>query len=724
MSYELIITEKPAAMTKIAEALADGKAIKKSNDGVPYYEVTHGKKDIVVTCAVGHLFTVTVDGEKKWTYPIFTIKWEQSSKVNKESKFTAKYVSSIKKLAKDATSFVVATDFDIEGEVIGYNILKFLCKKTDARRMKFSTLTKDELRESYEHALPHIEWGQASAGLTRHELDWYYGINLSRALSQAMKEAGRFKILSSGRVQGPALKIVVDLEKQIQAFKPVPYWEMQLLGSIKTENIEAWHIDGKIFEKNKADAILAKTKSAKEGRIAEAETKQFEQHPPTPFDLTTLQTEAYRALRIKPKQTLELAQSLYLAGAISYPRTSSQQLPPSIGYKKILTALGKQKIYQALTTQLLSKSKLAPYNGKKTDPAHPAIYPTGSPANVNEQELRLYDLIVKRFLATFADPAKRETATLKIDVNTELFVAKGTRTVFPGWHLFYLPYISFEEQQLPSAKEGDRVTISSITQLEKETQPPKRYTQASIIKELERKNLGTKSTRAQVVDTLYQRGYVSGEPLEATSLGIHTIETLEKYCEQIIDEGLTRHFEEEMEEIREQKKEGKEVLTEARDVLTKVLTEFKKKEKEIGEGLLSATREAEFTANTIGQCPNCQGTLLMKKGKFGRFVACDKYPDCKTTFKVPAQGLVKASDKICELCKHPMIKIIKHKNFQELCINLECKSKLSTPTQTPPSASEVKNCSLCGKPMILRKSVYGQFWGCSGYPACKKTEKV
>src|SRR3989338_48379 len=198
--YELIITEKPNAALKIAQSLADGKPIKKNISGVPYYEVTHGKKDLVIGCAVGHLFTITEKDKKKgWTYPVFDVKWEQNSKVNKGAAYTAKYASTLKKLAENANVFTVATDYDIEGEVIGYNVLKYLCKQKNAKRMKYSTLTRDELRESFDKASKTLDWGQVNAGLTRHELDWYYGINLSRALSLAVKSTGSFKILSSGR---------------------------------------------------------------------------------------------------------------------------------------------------------------------------------------------------------------------------------------------------------------------------------------------------------------------------------------------------------------------------------------------------------------------------------------------------------------------------------------------------------------------------------------------
>ena len=201
--YELIISEKPNAAKKIADALADGKAIKKSSkEKVPYYEITHGNKDIVVACAVGHLYGLKQsEGTLKSKYPVFDIDWAPTSEISKGSAFSKKYLTTIKRLCKNAKSFTVATDYDIEGEVIGHNIIKYACKQKDARRMKFSTLTKDELRKSYDNAAPTINWSQSQAGDTRHKMDWYFGINLSRALTASIKATGAFKLMSTGRVQ-------------------------------------------------------------------------------------------------------------------------------------------------------------------------------------------------------------------------------------------------------------------------------------------------------------------------------------------------------------------------------------------------------------------------------------------------------------------------------------------------------------------------------------------
>lgn len=738
MSYQFIITEKPSAAKKIAEALADGKPVKKTEGKVTYWELSHGKHDVVVAPAAGHLYTITETEKKGWTYPVFNVKWVETAEVDKNAAHTTAYVKVLKKLAKKASSFILATDYDIEGDVIGYNILKFACNKKEheAKRMKYSTLTTDELREAYQNPEKTLNWGQTNAGLTRHELDWYYGINLSRALSLAVKTAGSYKILSSGRVQGPALKIVVDREKEIMDFKSEPFWQIELVGSVKDKQshkdvaLSAWHKEDKIFDKKRAEQIMHHTKG-KHAVIAAISKRQFEQAPPTPFDLTTLQTESYRCLKYQPKRTLEIAQDLYLSGLISYPRTSSQQLPEQLGYKKLLQALEKNPDYKELAARILKKSSLKPNNGKKTDPAHPAIYPTGQKAHLDGQKQRLYDLIVKRFLATFSDPALRETNAMDIDVNKEIFVAKGTRTITRGWHEFYAPYVKLEELEMPLVKEGDPVKVKDIIKHDVMTQPPKRYTVASIIKELEKQNLGTKATRASIIETLFNRGYVDPTSLAATKLGIQTVETLEKRCPSILDQQLTRHFEEDMEGIEAHKKKPAQVLEEAKEVLTKILNTFKKHEKEIGEELIDANREAQQIASTIGPCPHCKhdGTLMIKRGKFGLFIACSKYPDCEKTFKLPVGGLVKPTTKICDVCGHPIIQVIKKaRRPAQFCLNTNCASKhigvSAKEIHDLESGKVVKNCPTCKNPLVLRKSVYGTFLGCSTFPKCRYIERM
>ncbi|MFT4312460.1 MAG: DNA topoisomerase I [Candidatus Woesearchaeota archaeon] len=721
MSYELIITEKPSAAEKIAHALADLKPDKKREGQVSYYEITHNKKPIIVACAVGHLYTVTEKEKSKgWTYPIFDLKWEQSSKVNKGSAFTSKYVSVIKKLAKDANEFTVATDYDIEGEVIGLMCVQFACKQKDANRMKFSTLTKPDLIKAYQQKAKTLNWGQALAGKTRHELDWYYGINLSRALSLAIRSAGQFKILSSGRVQGPALKILVDKEKEISAFVSEPYWQIELYSKKNNQEIIALYTEEKVFDKEKAQNVYQTCKDAKEAIVQDVQTTQFKQQPPTPFDLTSLQVENHRVHKITPKVTLSLAQDLYINGFISYPRTSSQKLPKEIGYTKILKELSRQSQYMELTNKLLAQKTLKPNEGKKTDDAHPAIYPTGLvPQKLTAQHLKLYDLIVRRFLAVFGEPATRERMSAKLEANTISFLTKGVHTVEKGWHEYYGKFAMFEETTLPDLTVGEKLPVVKIEKQEKQTKPPKRYTASSIIKELEKQNLGTKATRSAIVENLYDRGYVNEKSIQATDIGIKTCDILQQYCPKIIDPALTRQFEDEMEDIRTQKTTPQKVLDHSKEILSDILTDFKKKEKDIGKALLNATRETVEQLTTIGPCPVCkEGTLKIKRGKFGEFIACDNYPDCKSTYSIPKGVKAKPTEQVSEQ-GDPIVEFVKARSKPEM-VTLTAQMLGSKKVE-----KLKKKCPTCKTGDLLKRSSYrGEFIGCSNYPKCTYTEQI
>ncbi|MBI4147441.1 DNA topoisomerase I [Candidatus Woesearchaeota archaeon] len=721
---ELIITEKPSSAEKVAFALADTKPSKKKNKQCSYYELKHNNKNIIVTSAVGHLYGLTEKNKEGWSYPVFEVAWTPTYLTSKESGYVKDYIDTIAMLAAKADEFTIACDYDIEGEVIGLNVIRFACKKKDSNRMKFSTLTKGDLVEAYDQKSKHLDWGQANAGETRHKLDWFYGINLSRALTSSVKAAGSFKVMSIGRVQGPALHMLVEKEKEIQAFKAEPFWRLSFQGKHKASPLEAWHKEDRIFDQEKVKKIFSKIKNEKEAVIQEVNKSVRNQSPPTPFNLTDLQTESYALFKITPKETLAIAQSLYLAGVTSYPRTSSQQLDPKLGFKKILTDLAKQPYYQKLVQELLKEKELKPNNGSKTDPAHPAIYPTGHvPGNLKPRDQKVYDLIVKRFMATFAQPAVRETMTVLFDVKGEPFLTKGTRTLEENWHKFYKPYLKVEDITLPEMKKDEIAHITKIEKHDEETQPPARYNQSSIIKELEKRNLGTKATRAEILDTLFRRGYVEGVKITVTQLGMETDKILVKYAHTIIDEKLTADFEEDMEKIREGKQKPETVLEKAKKFLTALLTDFKKKEKLIGKEILVSIRETSDAANFMGHCPNCKdGKLMVRRGKFGRFIGCDKYPDCKTLFNIPKSGPIKFTGNMDEKSKNPVVEVGSGRSRRTVSLQQhEDQSK----THKKKYSEEGMTCPTCkeGK-MILRKSFYGEFLGCDHYPKCQTMMKI
>ncbi len=658
----LIITEKPQAAQKIAFAL--GSARKHREGGVFYFDVERGDKIILIASAVGHLFGLTYkQGQRGW--PIFELEWRPSYEKDTAA-FTKKYFDLLKKLARRTNDIIIATDYDNEGEVIGWNVLRFICHRSSAKRMKFSTLTKSELEKAYENPLPTPDWGQAYAGETRHILDWLYGINLSRALMTALKTVGSFKILSIGRVQGPALKIIVDREREIEKFKPEPFWQVFAL----VNNVEYKHPKD-LFDKNDVE----KFKDIKEG-IAATDDVEEDIPPLHPFDLTTLQREAYRLYKINPSQTLAIAQRLYLDSLISYPRTSSQKIPSTIEPKKILKALERHY------PDVQHATRKKPIEGKKSDPAHPSIYPTGEYGRLKELDQKLYDLIVKRFIALFFPDAKttnRKTVITAKD-NPELtFRASGLKILEKGWTSVYPTVL--EEKDIPKLQGS--VVIDEIKILDKETQPPKRYTPASLITILEKKNLGTKATRSMIIDTLFERGYLDGRAIKATPLGLKLIESLEKYSPIIIDENLTRQLEEEMEKIQlattDYEKKEHEVIEKAKRLIGDIAKEFKVQEREIGKHILRGIehlREEQNNNATIMLCPTCKtGNLRILYSKKTRrsFVACSGYPNCTQTFSLPPDALIKKSEKQCDVCLFPTLLAIRRgRRPWEFCFNQNC----------------------------------------------------
>jgi DNA topoisomerase-1 len=646
---------------------------------VEYYYFERNGKPHIVAPSVGHLFNLS-SVSKKWFYPVFDYEWKPSFLVSKFSLFSKRYFEVLKELGSNASDVIIATDYDTEGEVIGYNILRFLLNRKDAKRMKFSTLTKEELIYSYENAMKTLDWGQLEAGLARHEIDWLWGINLTRALTLSLKNNGNkiFSILSTGRVQGPTLSLLVKREEEIENFKPKPYWQIFAFIKIGKAKYQAIYEEDKIRDKEKAQKVFSQS-NKKVARVLKIKRRQYEQLPPPPFNTTDLQTEAYNQFGFSPMQTMNLAESLYQKGIISYPRTSSQKLPSSIGLKSILQALGKLPSYNKIVNKILSGNELHVVEGSKDDPAHPAIYPTKEIPNPNElsvQERRLYDLIVKRFLAAFGEPSIREVVQVILDINGNKFILKGIKTVKDGWREFYYPYVSDKEILLPELKEGEELDIEKVEILERKTEPPPRYTQASIIKEMEKRGLGTKATRSEILKTLYDRNYIIGKSIKVTPLGKAVVKILEKYSPKIISEELTRKLEEEMENVYNGKKKREEIVEEAKKLLEEILRDFKKFEEKIGKELSNAIMSSRNEKRILGKCPTCGGDLIIISYGDKTFVGCSNYPKCKKIYPLLKNARIEATSKVCEECNTPIIIVFrKEKRAFSMCLDPNCPTK-------------------------------------------------
>jgi DNA topoisomerase-1 len=675
----LIITEKPKVSQKVAYSIsADYERMRMG--GVSYYRIQENGDEILVASAAGHLYTLS-QKRAGFEYPAFDVVWQPLSKVDRSKAYTNRYISTLKRLGSSVDQYIIATDWDIEGELLGYNALKYACLGGDVsgrefKRMRFSTLTRGDLQKAYRN-LSSVDYGLVDAGEARHVMDWYWGINSSRALVQAMKKAAnRFVNLSAGRVQTPALAILVKREREIRDFKPEKYWEVFAHLEAEGGEIRARHVEGRIFQEERAEAILEGTRGH-DATLREVQRREVKNLAPPPFDLGALQSEAYRIYGLLPKKTQDLAQNLYEGGFISYPRTSSQKLPYNLGFKRIIEKLGASRAFERYSRMLLEKDRLRPRQGKKTDPAHPAIYPTGIlPKGLRGEAKKLYELIVHRFFAVFADPVIREETDVVCHIGGEAFTFGGARTLEEGWMVFY-PFISFKEVALPPLQEGDVLKVERVYKKEGQTKPPKPFNPSSLVKELERRGLGTKATRADTVEVLFRRKYVEGNPITVTELGFSVIGALEEYVPEIISEELTRRFEEKLKNIQEGKEKKETVLEEARRELSRILDKFKAQELNIGEKLSKALKLQEKNLFVVGECPACGKDLkIIRSNKTHKqFIGCSGFPDCKVSYPLPQIKGVLATDKKCYSCGLPMVSIPLGRRRVLSCIDMNCKSK-------------------------------------------------
>lgn len=682
----LILCEKPSTAERVAKALDEnGKPRRNETNRVPHFEGYRDGKRLTVVAALGHLYIVAPNVTDRDVYPIFEFKWVPRYVAERDAKDTQTWIEVISTLSKDAHEFILATDYDIEGATLGYTILKYACgeKEKEAKRMKFSTLTTDELKKSYADLIEHIEFPIVEAGVCRHFLDAMYGINLSRAMTVAAKKwSGKHLTLSTGRVQGPTLKFLVEREKAINTFVPVPFWAIKATIEVSGQTFDVEYEKDKIQNRNEAEAVINACKG-KKGTISDMEVKKLRQNPPVPFDLGALQAESYRLFKYTPKRTSDIAERLYLEALISYPRTSSQKIPPSINSRAILESLSYEPKYKSLTEQLLSGQSLVPNEGKKDDPAHPSIYPTGTlPSKaLGEPERKIWDLIVRRFMAVFGKPALKQSAKVTIAIDGHKFFLYGKQILEEGWIVFYKPFIQSEEVLLPPLKKGQEITFREVYVEDKFTKPPPRYNPSSLLKKMEDEGIGTKATRAGIIDTLYSRGYVTGEKATASELGLDVINILERHCPEVISIDFTKELESNMEEIQKGMKNADDVLKKAKLKLEPVLTEMKKQQEILGQELSEAARNAQMQRRIIGSCLQCgTGKLIVlysrQTGK--RFLGCSNFFNgkCRASFPLPQTGIVKPSGKSCDVCGWPTVQFqAKGKRPWVFCVRPECPSR-------------------------------------------------
>ncbi|MCL5404328.1 MAG: DNA topoisomerase I [Candidatus Marsarchaeota archaeon] len=653
----LIIAEKPSVALRIAIALGNGSQKRIVHGKTSYFQIESESGSLFVAPAVGHLFTIKQVGTSRG-YPILDVEWAPSYEASKSSAFTKQYLDAIKDIARQCSEFINACDYDIEGTVIGTNVIKAVMDEpveklsVHAKRMKFSTTTTKDLSEAFRN-LSDLDLNNFYAGETRHMLDWIWGINLSRALTYALGSIGSSKPLSIGRVQGPTLALLAKREKEIAAFTPRPFWRV----FVYINGTQFQNTRGDIFDKNTAIAALHETEANIRNAVFEEVKKSEEKRwPYPPFDLTSLQLEASRVFRFDPSATLAIAQSLYEHSYISYPRTSSQKLPFSLGLPNIIKALGENPDYEAIAKRLVQQGRFKPIEGKKTDEAHPAIFPTGSaPKGLTKQESMLYDLIARRFLACFDEPAVVARINAKAAIGSEHYSASGAKVLSNGWLDTY-KYARIEEREMKEFIAGNTYPAENPSIEDLETKPPKRYTKASLIAELEKRELGTKATRASIVDTLFKRGYIEGSSISVTAFGMSVFDSLQKNCPMIMEESTTRELEEDMDGIAKGAKKEDEVLARGKKMLLEALAMFDKNRLQISESMKAGLMES----SVLGICPKCGGNLIIRHSRAGKqFVACSNYPKCTNTYPLVQKAKIVPTGRVCEYCKTPIVKVIR-----------------------------------------------------------------
>ncbi len=641
----LIIAEKHIAAKRIAAILAPKKPKQVRVSGVDTYEYGTDADKTISMGLSGHI--VGVDFPKTYN------NWQKVDArllIDAEIISTpthVKIVSALKKLGKNATKITIATDYDREGELIGAEALEIIKKinpDVPFDRVHYSAITPKAINGAFSNPTT-VDFNLADAGHSRQVIDLIWGAALTRYVSISAGRLGRM-FLSVGRVQSPTLALIVDREKERDAFIPEPYWE--IFATLSDQNKETFltqHKTKRFLDKQEADSVLAKIGIAKDAVVSSVVKSKKMDKVPTPFNTTEFITAA-SSIGLSPANAMRLAESLYTAGFISYPRTDNTVYPESVDMRTHIELFKVGGAFKQYAEQLLKKTELIPTRGKKETTDHPPIFPASlaKKSELKDDEWKVYELIVRRFFATFADQAEWETMRVKFDINDEEFNVSGARLIVPGWRWYY-PYNAPEDRLLPVLQEGDKLSVDKTEIVDKETNPPSRYGQGRLIRIMEELGLGTKATRHDIISKLYSRAYVHGNPLQPTKTAYAVVEALEEYAATITKPDMTSKLEEDMDKIAEGDIKEDDVVQESREMLDSVFEDLEKNKEDISESLRTGLREDKV----VGTCQKCGSQLMVRRSKRGsRFIGCEGYPDCNFSLPLPKSGQVIVTDKLCE----------------------------------------------------------------------------
>ncbi|NOQ29654.1 MAG: type I DNA topoisomerase [Helicobacteraceae bacterium] len=637
-------------------------------------------------------------------------------------------VKQIKDLAKKSDTIYIATDEDREGEAIGWHIAHAIKKDPESLpRIVFHEITKTAIQ----HALDNprtIDMPSVNAQQTRRLLDRIVGYKLSPLLASKIQKG-----LSGGRVQSSSLKIVIDREREINAFVPQEFWSID---TIFNPNIDANLIK---FQNEKIEKLtitnetrakeITQTIKGESFNVQKIETKQRKSSTPPPYMTSTLQQSASSKLSYSPKKTMMVAQTLYegvktpegTSGVITYMRTDSLNLAKEAveGAREfILSNYGEKYLPKDIKTYN-KKSKGAQEAHEAIRPTMLSFTPRLAASFLKPDELKLYTLIYNRFLACQMNDAQFEQQSIIFRSDSAEYRASGRKLIFDGFYI--LEGSDDKDKLLPILTEGDAIDITSIKPEQHFTEPPARYSEASLIKKLEAEGIGRPSTYAPTISTLTARQYITIEKrqLIPTKIAFTVTEMLEKHFADIVDAQFTSNMEETLDEIAE----GREWQS----VLSDFYFPFMEKIAEGKEKIVSLKLAKPLGRN----CPECDSELLLRGGRYGNFIACSGFPKCKYTEQVadensedgtPApKSEADNTDEKCDKCGSDMtVKAGRNGKFLACSAYPKCKNTKSLEQES--KTSDIP-CPDCGGKLLYRQSKRGAFWGCEHYPTCKFISK-
>ncbi|RJR12584.1 type I DNA topoisomerase [Candidatus Parcubacteria bacterium] len=619
-------------------------------------------------------------------------------------------IDELQKIAKNADEVILATDPDREGEAIAWHLAETIGLKKP-KRIAFNEITERAVQEALANPRK-IDDSLRSAQEARRVLDRLFGYDLSGLVWKKVRYG-----LSAGRVQSPALRILMEKEREIRAFVPEKFWVISAdLKTKQGESFTATCVEEPRDEKEAARILNAAKKDS--WSVASIEESEQARAPKAPFTTSTLQQAASTRLGFSPSRTMRTAQKLYEAGHITYMRTDSPNLAREAQGALIATVRDEFGEEYVSPRTYKTKSKTAQEAHEAVRPTNPKKHSVGS----TEDQKKLYALIRARAVASQMTEARIMRTTISAtpgDTSVPLFAARGSRVLFEGW-LRADPAARGEEVELPKVSEGEVLKLIEARSDEKETQPPSRYSEAGLVKELEKRGIGRPSTYATIIKTLEDRGYVDkqGRTLIPTHTGDVVSTFLEDHFSEYISDTFTAEMENELDEIADGKREYEKTLKSFYTPFTKAVKSKAKIEKLTNMG----DAPAEFA------CPLCGGEMVYKLSRSGRFMSCKRFPDCLGARKEDGSEIAppKEIGEACPQCKDG--KLIEREGRFGRFIACSNYPKCKFVKQDPAEAERAKTgvaCPVCGKgEMVERRGRFGLFYSCSNYPDCKNAIKA